>query len=120
MKNFGILLLPKVDGIEFYLQGARGHTIFNDFVCFRKLRVLHYKLVRETPFTEETHSDPANVDDSQESHTIHTDKYQKKGWPLFSQANLSGIRFNLLQFYPPMLLFGFFCISLVFYSFREL
>ena len=43
LQNFGILLLPKVDGIEFYLQGARGHTIFNDFVCFRKLRVLHYK-----------------------------------------------------------------------------
>ena len=76
--------------------------------------------MRETPFTEETHSHTANVDDSQESHTIHTDKYQKKRWPLFFQANLSGIRFNLLQFYPPMLLFGFFCISLVFYSFREL
>ena len=88
LQNFGILLLPKVDGIEFYLQGARGHTIFNDFVCFRKLRVLHYKLVRETPFTEETHSDTANVDDSQESHTIHTDKYQKKDGRCFFKLTL--------------------------------
>lgn len=88
MQNFGILLLPKVGGIEFYLQGARGHAIFNDFVCFRKLRVLNYKLVRVTPFTEETHSDTANVDDSQESHTIDTDKYKKKDGRCFFKSTL--------------------------------
>ena len=67
-------------------------------------------MVTETPFTEENHPDTANVDDSQESHTTHTDKYKRKDGRCFLKLTLVESVLIFFSFTHP-------CSCLAFFAF---